>query len=105
VGRAADAIGSAELKPLLAKLESEATDADARLTLLVAKISGEKVYPKESVEDFVRSLKVANILPLSVLAFAVARRFYLEPPERRVRDSACHLLGIDLKRLPSKIAR
>jgi hypothetical protein len=54
------------------------------------------------VEDFVLSLKASNVLPLSVLSSTVARRFYLEPPERSVRDSACKLLGIGFKKLPSR---
>jgi hypothetical protein len=102
IGRAADALGSAELKPLLDRLEAECTDIDSKLFLLVAKISGEKIYPKEAVEDFVLSLKASNVLPLSVLSSTVARRFYLEPPERSVRDSACKLLGIGFKKLPSR---
>jgi len=97
VARAADAIGSAELSPLLDRLESGTTDADSRLILLVARICGERGYPKELVEDFVNSLKPANVLPVSVLGHAVARRFYLDPPNRALRDSACRLLGIDVR--------
>lgn len=97
VARAADAIGSAELSPLLDRLASDTTDADSRLILLVARICGERGYPKEPVEDFVGSLKPANVLPVSVLGHAVARRFYLDPPNRALRDSACRLLGIDVR--------
>jgi hypothetical protein len=103
IGRAADALGSAELKPLLVRLEAECSDIDSRLILLVAKISGEKIYPKEAVEDFVLALKASNVLPLSVLSFTVARRFYLEPPDRSTRDSACKLLGIGVKTLPRRV--
>lgn len=97
VARAADAIGSAELSPLLDRLASGTTDADSRLILLVARICGERGYPKELVEDFVNALKPANVLPVSVLGHAVARRFYLDPPNRALRDSACRLLGIDVR--------
>jgi hypothetical protein len=100
VGKAAEAIGSAELTPLLEKLTESLADEDSKLILLVAKVVGEREYPKEEVEDFVKDLRASNILPISVLAFTVARRFYLDPPERGIRDSACRLLSIDVKRLP-----
>lgn len=97
IARAADAIGSPELSPLLDRLASDTTNADSRLILLVARICGERGYPKELVEDYVNSLKPANVLPVSVLGHAVARRFYLDPPNRALRDSACRLLGIDVR--------
>lgn len=101
MARASDAVGSAELEPLLAKLSDDAEDIDTKLMLLVAKVSGERDYPKERVEDFVVGLKPSNLLSRSVLGHAVARRFYLDPPNRRVRDSACRLLGIDVKPVTS----
>ncbi|MGN6320504.1 MAG: STAND family AAA ATPase [Dyella sp.] len=105
VGRASEAIGAFELEPLLARLEQDLTDPDSKLFLLVARIIEEKNYPKESVEDYVKGLKQSNILPISVLSMIVASRFYLDPPERYVRDSACALLGIDLKPLSSRLAK
>lgn len=101
VGRAADAMGSFELEPLLERLDRDLGDPDSKLIILVARIIGERTYPKELVEDFARMLKPSNILPMAVLSSTVATRFYLEPPERAVRESACSLLGIDVKRLPS----
>lgn len=100
--RAADTMGAAELEPLLEHLEAGDPDEDTRLILLVAKIVGEKNYPKEEVEDFVRSLGASNVLPVGVLAAAVAQRFYLDPPDRSIREGACALLGIDQKSLPPK---
>lgn len=100
--RAADTMAAAELNPLLKELEKSATDEDTKLILLVARVIGDKNYPKESVEDYVNHLSGANVLPVGVLATAVAQRFYLEPPSRSVRESACNLLGIDVKKLPPK---
>jgi len=100
VSRSADAIASSELKPLLLKLEQSEIDQETQLIILVARIIGDKTYPKEDVEDFIKSLKSSNVIPVSVLSAAVARRFYLEPPERGIRDSACKLLGIDVRKLP-----
>ena len=100
VTRAAEAIGSSELVPLLDKLGGKLSDEDSKLILLVAKINGEREYPKEAVEDFLAGVKPANVLPRSVLSHAVARRFYLDPPERGIRDSACALLGIDVRNVP-----
>ena len=100
VTRAADAIGSSELSPLLDEICEKRPDDDAKLVVAVARVVGEKVYPKELVEEFIRSIKESNVLPRAVLSHAVARRFYLDPPDRGIRDSACSLLGIDVRRLP-----
>ena len=90
------------MEPLIEHLEGDSPDEDTRLILLVAKIIGDKNYPKEQVEDYVRGLGASNVLPVGVLAAAVARRFYLEPPDRSTREGACALLGIDQKKLPPK---
>jgi len=104
VGRAADAMASFELEPLLQRLDKELNDQDSRLVTLVARVMGERLYPKDIVEDYIGSLRPANVLPRTVLAGAAASRFYLDPPPRQVRDSACALLGIDVKHLPNKVA-
>lgn len=102
ISRAADAMTTTELKPLLDRLDKECTDVDSQLILLVAKVTGNRMYPKEAVEDFIKTLKPSNVLPASVVSFAVARRFFLEPPDRQIRDSACKLLNIEVKSLPGK---
>lgn len=103
VTRAAEAIGSSELVPLLDRMGGQLGDEDSKLILLVAKVNGEREYPKEAVEDFLVGVKPANVLPRSVLSHAVARRFYLDPPERGIRDSACAALGIDVKTVPDVV--
>lgn len=102
VARAAEAISSSELVPLLDKMDGKLDDQDSKLILLVAKVNGERDYPKEAVEDFLIDVKPANVLPRSVLSYVVARRFYLDPPERGIRDSACATLGIDVKNVPER---
>jgi hypothetical protein len=107
VGRTADALASRELLPLIERLElsaaaKEPVDRDALLVLVVARVAAEIDYPKERVEEFLRSLKDADVLSRGALAHAVVRRFYLHPPLHAIRDSACARLGIEMKQVPAK---
>ncbi len=63
VTRTADAIASTELLPLIDALEEKHDlDGDDRLFLLAARLVADRLYPKELVEDYVRSIKPADIL-------------------------------------------
>lgn len=103
VAKAADALASRELLPLIEKMEensNEINNKDSLLILLVSRVMAEIDYPKERVELYLKNLKKSDILSRGALAHSVARRFYLQPPPHAVRDSACARLGIEIKRIP-----
>ena len=103
VTRCADVFGTRDLIPLIERLEELYQGdkfVDNQLVLLVARVSAEKKYPRERVESMLKKMKDADILAHAALAHAVARSFYLNPPPRAIRDSACSRLGITVKTLP-----
>lgn len=100
IGKVADALASPELPLLIKELEAENPDQDSRLMFLMARLIGDSEYPSQAVVDLNDELRPANILARSVLSWAVARRFHMDPPEHSIRDQACASLGIEMKRLP-----
>lgn len=108
VSRAADAFATRDLMPLIDRLAETAEqddDQDDILIVLVARIMADSNYPQERVDGFLRKIKPADVLSHSALAYAVARSFYLQPPPRAIRDSACAKLGIRVRNVRALIER
>lgn len=100
--RASESIASPELRPLLTRLESQLSDRDDLLVILMAKIAIDVDYPETDVDDFLYDVRDQDILTRNVVSFGAARRFYLDPPEHAMRDRACKKLRIDMKRVTSR---
>jgi len=106
VNRAADVVATKDLMPLIDSLEDDARteiDLDLELIALCARISADQSYPQARVNGLLRRLPNGDVLSRAALAHSVARMFYLTPPSRSVRDSACERLGIKLKNIPAKL--
>lgn len=99
VARVSESLASAELTPLIDRLMETEKDEDSQLILLVAKLAGEKDYPDRQVNLIAEKIRKTNILSRSILRWAVARRFYLDPPEHALRDRVCSMLDIEIKKL------
>ncbi|WP_329835769.1 metallophosphoesterase [Stenotrophomonas geniculata] len=104
VGRAADVVATKDLVPLIDSIEEDAistSDRDLELMMLCARVSAEQVYPQERVNRFLKKISNGDVLSHDALAHCVARMFYLSPPPRAVRDSACSRLGIRVRNIPT----
>ncbi|WP_193552755.1 metallophosphoesterase [Xanthomonas arboricola] len=104
VSRAADVAATRDLLPLIESIEDDAKkdgDVDVELIMLCARISAEQDYPSSQVNALMKKLPPSDVLSHAALAHSVARMFYLTPPNRAVRDSACERLGIKLKNIPA----
>lgn len=105
IARAADVIATKDLIPLIENIEQEASragDLDLELITLCARISAEQSYPQDRVNSILKRIPESDILSYAALSYSVARMFYLSPPARAVRDSACARLGIKQKNIPNK---
>lgn len=105
VGRAADVIATRDLIPLIESIEEDAVrdkDLDLELITLCARISAEQSYPQDRINSILRRIPESDILSYAALSHSVARMFYLSPPARAVRDSACARLGIRQANIPSR---
>jgi len=108
VGRAAEVTAAKDFVPLIEILEANARavgDLDRELVALCSLVVAEQRYPREKVEDFLRRTPESDLLSRFALASSVVRAFYLQPPDRAVRDSACARLGIKIKALPPRLPR
>jgi len=103
VGRAADVVATRDLVPLIEDIEDDAArdnDVDLELIALCARISAEQSYPQDRVNSILRKIPDSDVLSRAALSHSVARMFYLSPPARAVRDSACARLGIRQANIP-----
>ncbi len=103
VARASEVMAAPDLLPLIERLEEiHAKDEvlDNQIVFLVARVIAEKDYPRERVEGMLKRIREADILTHAALAHSVVRSFYLNPPPRAVRDSACAKLGIKIEKIP-----
>lgn len=102
LGRAANAISSYELMPLLRIMDQRLGGQDEKLVILLARLAAEKDYPEIHVNNFLTKIKDSDILSRNMLAWSVSRRFYLNPPPHGLRDSACKRLGIEQKEIKAR---
>jgi predicted MPP superfamily phosphohydrolase len=94
--RAADALSSQELLPLLDELDARSTDKFDQLVLLGARLNVQGGFPGKRVAAFVETLPTAMQLAMSVVRRFVSRRLFYNPPDRAVKQSVCRLLEIEL---------
>lgn len=97
--KAAEAIGAAELLPVIEALEAQTPDLTQRLLLTAARLSGERDFADRQVRALVKELMPNRILPLTVLGHLVTRRFFLRPPDRHTKQAFCALLNIETRKL------
>lgn len=101
-----EAIGSAELVPVIEALEKASPDLTQRLLLVAARLNGERDFAAHAVRKLVKDLGPNKVLPLMVLSEIVTRRFFLHPPDRHTKQAFCELLNIETRKLTlSQIAR
>lgn len=105
LGRAANAISSYELIPLLKIMEQKLEEQDENLVILLARIAAENEYPENQVNRFLTRIKDSDVLSRNLLAWSVSRRFYLNPPPHGLRDSACKRLGIEQKNIQARVQK
>lgn len=95
----AEAVGAAELLPVIELLERNSPDLTKRLLLVSARLAGERDFAGYAVKAFERDLPKNRILPRIVLAEMVTQRFFLRPPDRYTKQKFCELLNIETRRL------
>lgn len=103
VGRAADVVATRELIPLIDSIEEKAiltADVDLELIVLCARIAADQAYPQDRINSILRRMPSRDVLSHAALSYSVARMFYLSPPPRAIRDSACARLGIRQASIP-----
>lgn len=104
--KVAEAIGAAELLPVIEHLEEKSPDLTERLLLVSARLSGERDFAGHAVKALERDLAKSRVLPRMVLAEMVTRRFFLRPPDRHTKQTYCELLNIETRKLTvSQIGR
>ena len=104
--KAGEAIGAAELVPVIDALEAASPDLTQRLFLVSARLNGQRDFAGPEIRRLAKDLMPNRVLPLMVLSELVTKRFFLRPPERHTKQAFCDLLNIETRKLTfSQITR